>query len=94
MAYIDTDIDCKKLSIAPRASEKSCEECPVWAASGSFKALGPCVPNYCAREIWKKLSISAVGVNRKLRRLSSVGSTNPLVKSKKRPPAKGGPCVL
>jgi len=29
--------------------------------------------NYCARKIWKKLSIS-VGVNKKLRRLSSVGS--------------------
>jgi hypothetical protein len=32
------------------------------------------VRNYCARAIWKKLSISVVGVNKKLRRLSSVGS--------------------
>jgi hypothetical protein len=39
----------------------------------SFEALVPCVPNYCARKFWKKLSISIVGVKKKLRRLSSVG---------------------
>src|SRR5262245_60005248 len=40
----------------------------------SFESLVPCVPSYCAREIWKKLSISVVGVKNQLRRLSSVGS--------------------
>lgn len=37
------------------------------------QALLPCEPNYCARKFWKKLSISVIGVKRKLRRLSSVG---------------------
>jgi hypothetical protein len=40
-----------------------------------FEALVPCLPNYHARKIWKKLSISAVGIRKKLRRLSTVGST-------------------
>ena len=39
----------------------------------SFEGLVPCVPNYCAHEIWKKLSISVVGLSNQLRRLSSVG---------------------
>jgi hypothetical protein len=39
----------------------------------SFEALVPCVPNYCPRKFWKKLSISVIGVSKKLRRLSSVG---------------------
>ena len=54
-------------------ASKSCEDCPLWAASGLFKGLVPCVPNYYARKIWKKMSTSAVGINKKLRRLSSVG---------------------
>jgi hypothetical protein len=39
-----------------------------------LKLLCLVCPDYCAREIWKKLSISAFGVKQKLRRLSSVGN--------------------
>jgi hypothetical protein len=50
--------------------------------------------NYGAsRKFWKKLSTSVVLVKRKLRRLSSVGSTDPLI-TEKRPPAKVASSVL
>jgi hypothetical protein len=41
----------------------------------SLKLLCLVLPTYGARKIWKKLSTSVVVVNKKLRRLSSVGST-------------------
>jgi hypothetical protein len=44
-----------------------------------FEALVLCAPNYCARKFWKKLSTSVIGIKKKLRRLSSVGSIHPLI---------------
>lgn len=44
----------------------------------SLKLLCLVCPDYYARKISKELSISIVGVNNKLRRLSSVGSTFPV----------------
>jgi len=78
----NASLNCRnKLSISPDSVSKSCEDCPVWAASGRLKPLCLCVRIYCTHEIWKKLSISAGGFNKKLRRLSSVGSQSSLIRS-------------
>lgn len=38
----------------------------------SFEALA-CLPNYCARKIWTKLSTSVVGVNKKVAMIVQCG---------------------
>jgi starch synthase len=66
-ASIYTDVTCwKKLRILIGSVKNQVAKivhCGL--PQDSFEALVPCMPNYCAREIWKKLSISVVGVMRK-----------------------------
>jgi hypothetical protein len=63
----------KKASISVTVAKKQVAMIVHCGLPRTLLKLLLCVPNYCARKIWKKLSISIVGIKRKLRRLSSVG---------------------
>src|SRR5215213_3528768 len=67
-------LDLAQLGLAPNQKHQALLGAPKSVHCGlpqdSFEARVPLVPNYCAREIWKKLSISVIGVKRKL---SAVG---------------------
>jgi len=76
---IYTDVTClKKMSISVgRVKKQVAKNVHSGLPQDSFETLVPCVQNYCACKILKKLSISAVGLKKKLRRLSTVGSIYP-----------------
>ena len=76
-------LDLTPLGLAPNQKHQALLGAPKIVHCGltqdSIEAVCHCVPNYCARKFWKKLSISVVGLKRKLRRLSSVGSLRDLM---------------
>jgi hypothetical protein len=55
-----------------------------------LKLLCLVCPDYCARKLWKKLSIFIVGVKKKLRRLSSVGGAKVSWQTRKKATRKSG----
>src|SRR5829696_6300174 len=75
MAYMTPDVNCwKNLSILAFASKGVAKIVQCGLPQDSLKPLCLVLPHYCARKIWKKLSISVGGLKKKLRRLSTVGS--------------------